>query len=96
MSRKLGKIVANHKKKGQKDVIEEYKKNLSLIFKKPPKYTNYINSLMHIFGYFSKELNEEEKNFILDSFDKYREDKVHLSVPVNLLKTYVLRFKDKN
>ena len=95
-SRKLGNIVANHKKLAFEEVAKEYKKGLSQIFKNPPKYTNYINSLMHIFGYFSDQLSKEEKEFILGSFDKYRADKVHLSVPVNLLKTYVLRFKDKN
>ena len=95
-SRKLGNIVANHKKLEFEEVAKEYKEGLGQIFKNPPKYTNYINSLMHIFGYFSDQLSKEEKEFILGSFDKYRADKVHLSVPVNLLKTYVLRFKDKN
>lgn len=95
-SRALGKIVANHEKLSFEEVAQKYKEGLSLTLLNPPKYTNYINSLMHIFGYFSKELNEEEKKFILDSFEKYREEKVHLSVPVNLLKSYVLRFKDKN
>lgn len=95
-SRKLGKIVANHEKFPFKIVVKKYKEILSELLENPPKYTNYINSLMHIFGYFSDELNREEKQFILDSFHKYREDKVHLSVPVNLLRTYVLRFKDKN
>lgn len=95
-SKLLGKIVANHEKLPFEEVAQKYKEGLSQALENPPKYTNYINSLMHIFGYFSKELNEEEKKFILDSFEKYREDKVHLSVPVNLLKSYVLRFKDKN
>lgn len=96
ISRAMGKIVANHDKLNFEDLIKDYKESLSKILENPPKYTNYINSLMHIFGYFSKELNSDEKQFILDNFDKYREDKVHLSVPVNLLKSYVLRFKDKN
>ena len=96
MSRKMGKIVGNHDKLNFEDLIRNYKENLSIILENPPKYTNYINSLMHIMGYFSKELNPDEKKFILDNFDKYREDRVHLSVPVNLLKSYVLRFKDKN
>lgn len=96
ISRALGKIVANHDKLEYKKVVESYKKTLATIFANPPKYTNYINSLMHIFGYFSQELNPSEKKFILDSFDKYRKSRVHLSVPVNLLKTYVLRFQDKN
>lgn len=95
-SRVLGKIVANHDKLAFKEVVKNYKENLSILLEDTPKYTNYINSLMHIFGYFSKELNSDEKNFILESFDKYRKDKVHLSVPVNLLKSYVLRFKDPN
>lgn len=95
-SRDLGRIVANHEKLAFEEVVKKYKEGLSSILETTPKYTNYINSLMHMFGYFSDHLNEDEKKFILDSFDKYRQDKVHLSVPVNLLKTYVLRFKDKN
>lgn len=95
-SRKLGNIVANHAKLEFREVVEKYKRGLTSLFKNPPKYTNYINGLMHIFGYFSDQLSSEEKEFLLGSFEKYRKDKVHLSVPVNLLKTYVLRFKDKN
>lgn len=96
LSRKLGNIVANHSKLKFEEVVKEYKKALGEIFANPPKYTNYINSLMRIFGYFSDELNKKEKEFLLNSFEKYRDAKVHLSVPVNLLKTYVLRFEDKN
>ena len=95
-SRKLGNIVGNHDKLSFKEVVDKYKLVLSETLEEAPKHTNYINSLMHIFGYFSQELSPEEREFILDSFDKFREDKVHLSVPVNLLRSYVLRFKDKN
>lgn len=91
----LGQIVANHSKLEFERVIKDYKEQLCMALTEAPKYTNYINSLMHIFGYFSEELSPEEKSFILDNFEKYREDKVHLSVPVNLLKAYVLRFKDE-
>ena len=94
--RELGNIVANHDKAAFEEVVRKYKEGLSQALENPPKYTNYINSLMHMFGYFSKELNKEETQFILDSFIKYKNDKVHLSVPVNLLRSYVLRFKDKN
>lgn len=94
--KELGNIVANHRKLSFEEVVKNYKEGLSQALTETPKYTNYINSLMHMFGYFSSELNYEEKQFILDSFVKYKNDKVHLSVPVNLLKGYVLRFKDKN
>nr|WP_300001602.1 DUF523 and DUF1722 domain-containing protein [Tissierella sp.] len=95
-SRKLGQIVANHDKLTLEEVVQTYKLVLSETLEEAPKHSNYINSLMHIFGYFSQDLSPEERQFILESFDKFREDKIHLSVPVNLLKSYVLRFKDKN
>lgn len=91
--RKLGKIVANHEKKPFKEVVSEYRENLGLALSNVPKNTNYINSFMHIFGYFSESLSSKEKEFVLDSFDKYREAKVPLSVPVNILKSYVLRYE---
>ena len=79
--RLMGKIVANHEKENMEIVIKNYKEHLTLALEEIPKYTNYINSLMHMFGYFSKDLNPQEKAFILGNLEKYREDKVHLSVP---------------
>lgn len=91
--RKLGKIVANHEKKPFDRIVEEYRDNLGLALDDVPKHTNYINSLMHIFGYFSDSLSKKEKEFVLDSFEKYRKGKVLRSVPVNILRTYVLRYE---
>ena len=91
--KKLGKIVANHEKRSFDNLIEEYRENLGLALENEPKHTNYINSFMHMFGYFSESLTSKEKEFVLDSFEKYREDKLPLSVPVNMLKSYVLRYE---
>ena len=46
-----------------------------------------------IFGYFSEYLKNEEKDFILDKFDKYKEDKIHLSVIINLLHIYAIKYE---
>lgn len=89
----LGKIVANHDKRPFKEVALEYRDNLGLALSNVPKHSNYINSLMHMFGYFSDSLSKKEKEFVLDSFEKYRQEKVLLSVPVNILKSYVLRYE---
>ena len=91
--KKLGKIVANHERHSFDNLIEEYRENLGLALENEPKHTNYINSFMHMFGYFSESLTSKEKEFVLDSFEKYREDKLPLSVPVNMLKSYVLRYE---
>lgn len=91
-SRILGRIVANHEKKPFKDLVEEYETHLGMAFAKLPSKSNYINTFMHIFGYFSDELTGNEKTFILDRFQKYKEDKIHISVVLNLLRTYVIKY----
>jgi uncharacterized protein YbgA (DUF1722 family)/uncharacterized protein YbbK (DUF523 family) len=89
----LGKIVANHEKKLFKDFIGDYEYHLGLLFAKLPRKGNYINACMHIFGHFSENLSKEEKDFFLDRFDKYKENKIHLSVVMNLLKVYAIKYK---
>lgn len=90
----LGKIVANHEKKSFDEVIKEYEYYLGMIFSNPPRYTSIINALQHIFGYFSKDLSAREKDFLLNSFEEYRSKKVPLSVPLHLLKSYAIQFKE--
>lgn len=89
----LGKLVANHEKLKHDDVIKLYKDHLSLALENPPRVNNSINTLMHLMGYFSDELISEEKAFILDSLNKLKEKKLHLSVPVNLIRSYAIKYK---
>jgi uncharacterized protein YbgA (DUF1722 family)/uncharacterized protein YbbK (DUF523 family) len=90
----LGRIVANHDKLPVEAVIHSYKEHLGIAFFRIPRYSNYINVMMHIFGYFSEHLSSGEKTFILDSFEKYKSGKIPLSVPINILKSYVIKYND--
>lgn len=87
----LGQIVANHDKKSFNELIEDYCYHLGLALAELPKRSNFINSFMHIFGYISDSLSTNEKEFILDRFEKYRSEQIHLSVLSNILKTYVIK-----
>lgn len=91
-SRILGKIVANQEKKPFKEVAETYELHLGMAFARLPNRNNYINAFMHIFGYFSEGLTSREKTFLLDRFQKFKEDKIHISVVLNLLRTYVIKY----
>ncbi|SCP96960.1 YbgA family protein [Anaerobium acetethylicum] len=91
-SRILGKIAANHEKKPFKEIIEKYELHLGLAFAKLPSRNNYVNAFLHIFGYFSDTLTSKEKAFVLDRFQKYKEEKIHMSVVLNLLRTYVIKY----
>ncbi|MHB1154914.1 MAG: YbgA family protein [Eubacteriales bacterium] len=94
-TRILGKITANHEKKPFKEITDEYELHLGLAFARLPSKNNYINTFMHIFGYFSDELTDREKTFILDRFQKFKEDKLHISVVLNLLRTYVIKYNQE-
>lgn len=89
----LGRIVANHDKRPLEALIEDYRDHLGAAFVRLPRYSNYINALLHIFGYFSKNLSLNEKNFILGIFDKFKNGMIPLSVPMNLLRSYVIKYE---
>jgi uncharacterized protein YbgA (DUF1722 family)/uncharacterized protein YbbK (DUF523 family) len=90
--RKLGKIGANEEHRPLADVSGEYGALLPRAFAAPPKYTAAINVLMHALGYFREGLTAQEKAFLLDSLQRYRNGKVPLSVPVGILRSWVVRF----
>ena len=93
--REMGKIVANHDRNAVKDVFYSYRKLLYRSFEKMPRITSVINVLMHALGYFSRELSSGEKAFFLDSMERYRNNKVPLSVCTAILKAWIIRFDEK-
>ncbi|MGB9597718.1 MAG: YbgA family protein [Candidatus Poribacteria bacterium] len=93
--REMGKIIANLKKRTFNDIIADYEQHLFKVFSQAPKYVSNINVLMHGLGYFSDQLSSEEKAFFLDSLERYRNGKVPLSVPLAVLSSLIVRFKEE-
>ena len=92
--RVLGRIVANPDKKPLAELIGDYEEHLARAFSKASRYTSNINVLMHGLGYFSKELSSNEKAFFLDSLERYRAGSVPLSVPLNIVRSFIVRFQE--
>jgi uncharacterized protein YbgA (DUF1722 family)/uncharacterized protein YbbK (DUF523 family) len=92
--RVMGPIVANHKKQPPEAVIAAYEQHLWKALARPARRTAGINVLMHALGYFSEKLTSDEKAYFLDTLEKYRAEKVPLSVPVSLLGAWIARFKE--
>jgi uncharacterized protein YbgA (DUF1722 family)/uncharacterized protein YbbK (DUF523 family) len=88
----LGRLVANPEKKPVDEVIREYRVGLEVALDTAPKCGSCINVLMHAMGYFSKQLTSKEKAFFLDSLTDFRQQRIPLSVPVGILKSYIVRF----
>lgn len=92
LTRKMGNLLSNGKKPLEY-LKEEYGKLLTLALSRNPQVTSNVNVLMHSLGYFSKDLSSDEKAFFLDNLQRYREGRVPLLVNINLLKSWILRFK---
>ncbi|MBN1354375.1 MAG: DUF1722 domain-containing protein [Candidatus Omnitrophica bacterium] len=90
----MGNIVANSKRKPAKEMFAEYESKLTEALAKTPKFTSVINVLMHALGYFAKKLKSEEKKFFLNTLEEYRREQVPLSVPVNIMRSYIIRFNE--
>jgi len=90
--KELGNIVANKNKKPISNVLTDYEYHLQLAFSKSPRCTSNINVLKHTFGYISNHLNPNEKKLFLDSLEQFRQGHVGLSVPINIMKSWIVRF----
>lgn len=91
----LGRITANHEKKEAREVFGLYGEKLSKALEEMPKYTANINVMMHGLGHFSKGLTPQEKQFFLNTLEEYRREQVPLSVPVSILRSLVVRFREE-
>ncbi len=90
----LGKIVANHEHLSVMLVLEAYEDTLRKALASPLRHGRNTNMLLHIFGYFKDRLDSDEKAYFLDVLEQYNGKKVPFSVPLSLLKSWVIRFRE--
>ena len=92
ITRIMGPIVANHQQHPVSTVFHLYQNQLGEITKSIPGFNHWINSMLHAFGGISKNLNAQERKYFLDIVEEYRDERVPLSVPLSLLKSWAIRF----
>lgn len=90
--RTLGRIIAYSAGRSFSDLINDYSTHFYKILSKPAKISSHINVLNHIAGYFKKQLNKEEKTFINDRINEYRDNKILLSDLLKILKEWAITF----
>ena len=90
--KQLGKYLADEaSKQPLTDVLQKYILDLMTFLSKKADRKSHTNVLMHIMGYLKKEIDAETKQDLLDAIEQYRTNKVHLVVPLSLLKHYLKR-----
>tara|TARA_Y100000590_G_C15643222_1_gene985835 strand:+ start:654 stop:1574 length:921 start_codon:yes stop_codon:yes gene_type:complete len=93
--KELGNIAANYDGKTIKEVLIRYFSILQKIFKKKPRYVSHINTQMHAFGYYKKQLTKEEKKDFLYLLEDYRTKKISISSVKSIIKSWNEKFENQ-
>jgi uncharacterized protein YbgA (DUF1722 family) len=54
-----------------------------------------MNVLMHVLGYFSKNLSGNEKRFFIETLDLYRDGRIPFTSTARLLNAWAVRFQNE-
>ena len=92
--KRMGKIVANHEKLKMTSVIELYEKELEALYMSTLKPGKNVNMLLHLFGYFKKDLSSAEKSFFLEQLSLYEKELVSFNSLLLIIKAWVVRFEE--
>jgi uncharacterized protein YbgA (DUF1722 family) len=92
--KKLGNIVASYKKISFSDILDYYEKHLRLSLQNRPTIKKHTNVILHIFGYFSKKFNQQEKKMFLNLLENYKEEKITLEEILSEINPIIFKFNN--
>jgi len=91
-AKRMGKLVAEGKQMPIGEVYAQYEGLLIETLRMKTTVKKNMNVLEHILGYFKEQLSADEKQEVLEIFDRYRREFLPLIVPVTLLNHYVRKY----
>jgi uncharacterized protein YbgA (DUF1722 family)/uncharacterized protein YbbK (DUF523 family) len=89
----LGKLVAQIKGISLPELYEQYESQLMEALRLKTTIKKNVNVLLHVMGYFKKNLSPAEKEELLEIIDEYRKGYIPLIVPITLLNHYVRKYE---
>lgn len=93
-SRELGRIAAMAREENLDVVAADYIAQAMATLKKVATRKNHVNVLQHIQGYLKKQLDADDKQELLEVFERYRCGEIPLVVPITLLKHHFRKAPD--
>jgi uncharacterized protein YbgA (DUF1722 family) len=93
--RELGPLVAHAAGQplaGDLGVLDRYAALLMAGLARKATPAKHVNTLMHVLGYFRRQIDDDEKREFLEVLEEYRAGKVPLIVPVTLANHYVRKY----
>jgi uncharacterized protein YbgA (DUF1722 family)/uncharacterized protein YbbK (DUF523 family) len=88
----LGKLVAQVKEMPLSEVYGQYQTLLMEALRLKSTISKNVNVLLHVMGYFKKNLSPDEKEELLEIINNYRQVYIPLIVPITLLNHFVRKY----
>ncbi|HSW38836.1 MAG TPA: DUF523 and DUF1722 domain-containing protein [Acidobacteriota bacterium] len=92
--RDLGRIIARAGSASPAELIGSYQQLLTAALRLKPTVKKHCNVLLHMMGYFKKQLSADEKRELLDLIDQFRLRHVPLIVPLTLFNHYIRKYNE--
>ncbi|WMY75681.1 DUF523 and DUF1722 domain-containing protein [Buttiauxella selenatireducens] len=93
--RELGRFVADIESwDSLDDFFVEYRTRLMALLEHQATRRNHTNVLMHVQGYFRRQLNSRQRQELSGLIDRYRQGTQPLLAPITLLKHYMAEYPD--
>jgi uncharacterized protein YbgA (DUF1722 family)/uncharacterized protein YbbK (DUF523 family) len=92
--RDMGRLVAQASKLVLEEVLNSYEQLLMAALKLQSTLNKHTNVLMHMLGYFKKQLSSDEKAEILEIIERFKMGFLPLIVPVTLINHFVRKYHE--
>jgi len=90
--RAMGKMIAQAGSLDPGELINQYQESLMAAMRLKPTLKKHVNVLMHMMGYFKKQISPDEKQELLTVLNQFRQGIVPLIVPITLLNHYIRKY----
>ena len=90
----LGNMVASNKKVSFSKILAEYEKHLKISLDSVPTIKTHSNVIMHIFGFFSKNFSQLEKEQFFNLLNQFQDEKITIGNMLSEINPVIYRFNN--
>jgi len=90
----LGNIVASNKKITFSEILEEYEKHLKIALETKATTKTHSNVILHIFGFFSKNFSQQEKEKFFELLTNFKDGKISIGEVLCEIDPIIYRFNN--
>jgi len=90
----LGNIVASNKKITFSKILEEYEKHLKIALETKATTKTHSNVILHIFGFFSKNFSQQEKEKFFELLTNFKDGKISIGEVLCEIDPIIYRFNN--